>query len=449
MPAAPAAPPPSAAPAQPAQSAPAPAAKALAVAAKPAPAPQAKSGPSKAPPAPAKAEAAKPVEPPKELNTLDEAFSGIRKLAGVPAEDLLGEEPSVQEEEKPQPDKQDATETNEDEAQVTDKEDEVAKEPEPEDPKLGKRPSPWKLVEHYKGLNTNLQREIAELRGKSTNGEPPKEYTERYSALEKRNHELEQHMRFVDYSKSQEFVDKYQKPYEEAWAKAITGLKGLKVQFTDQSTQEVVARDLTPQDIAALANMEPHAARLEIKNRFPEDIAEVRGYVDRIRDLADAQNKALEEQRTKGGDWQKQQHEKAQAVQEANHKLWHQFSKEAQEKLAVLRPVEGDDERNMKLEKATAFVQKALASKANDPNLTDEQRAEVIKQHVSVRNRAIAYSVLVHENKALKAQLAEKEAALKAFEESAPTDGNGKGKPAPTGDLSIDGIASLLSKMGR
>lgn len=355
--------------------------------------------------------------------------------------------PSVEatEEEQPAPDKENADETTDDETDVADQE----KELQPDDPKLGKRPSPWKLVEHYKGLNTNLQREIAELRGK-TNGELPKEHVERLTALQKRNEELEQHMRFVDYSKSNEFVDKYQKPYEEAWTRAVSGLKGLKVQFTDPTNSEVVSRDLTPQDIAALANMDPAAARLEIKNRFPEDAAEVRGYVDKIRDMAQAQNHALEEQKTKGGEWQSKQAEQAKAVHEANSKLWAQFSKEAAEKYEFLRPVEGDDERNMKLEKSTAFVQKALASKANDPKLTEEQRAQVIKEHVAVRNRAIAYSVLVHENKALKAQLAEKEAALKAFDESAPTDGNGKGKQGTgLGDISIEGVAAMLSKMGR
>jgi len=66
-----------------------------------------------------------------------------------------------------------------------------------------------------------------------------------------------------------------------------------------------------------------------------------------------------------------------------------------------------------------------------------------------VRNRAIAYSVLMHENKALKAQLAEREAALKAFEDSGPTDGNGKGKqPGSGGELTIDGVAAMLSKFG-
>jgi len=353
------------------------------------------------------------------------------------------ETPGLKEEEQPAPDKEAPKKTEDKDDEIDGEEEATTETPET----TGKRPSPWKLVESYKAKYQAAQHEIAELRNKTP--ELPKELSDRISSIQKRNEELEQHIRFVAYEKSQEYVDKYQKPYEEAWARAISGLKGLKVQFTDPNSQEVTARDLTPQDIASLATMDPAAARLEIKNRFPEDAAEVRGYVDKIRDLASAQNSALEQQKTKGGDWQNQQVEQAKAVHETNNKLWLQFSKEAQEKHEFLRPAEGDDERNMKLEKATAFVQRALASKANDPKLTEEQRAQVIKEHVAVRNRAIAYSVLMHENKALKAQLAEREAALKAFEDSGPTDGNGKGKQGgPSGDVTIEGVAAMLSKFG-
>jgi len=442
MPAAPSAPPPTA-PAQPAPSAPPPA-----PASKPAaptkPASPAKS--IKAVPPPSQAKElfeAKPEQPKQDEDPFKDAFADIDKLAGKEVADPMDEEtPSVEnKEEQPAPDKEPPKEPD-------DKQDEIDDEEEAPPTPTGKRPSPWKLVESYKSKYQAAQHEIAELRNKTP--EPPKELSDRLSAIQKRNEELEQHIRFVDYSKSQEFVDKYQKPYEEAWTRAVTGLKGLKVQFTDPATSEVVARDMTPQDIAALAAMEPAAARMEIKNRFPEDAAEVRGYVDRIRDLSEAQSRALETEKTKGGEWQKQQAEQMKAVHEANGKLWMQFNKEAAEKHEFLRPVEGDDERNTKLDKATAFVQRALSSNANDPKLTEEQRAQVIKEHVAVRNRAIAYSVLMHENKALKAQLAEREAALKAFEDSGPTDGNGKGKqPGNTGDVTIDSIEEMIGKLGR
>lgn len=384
-----------------------------------------------------------PTKSAEPLDTMDGAFSGIKGLAAPEDGDLMGEEPAKPTDE-PKPAEQKDPSADE---QVQDKklEEDVAKTP----PKPGdKKTNPWTLVEKFKADNSRLKQENTELRTKQT--EPPKEITERLSSLEKRNQELENHIRFVDYSKSQEFVDKYQKPYEEAWSRAISGLKGLQVKFTNAENGETQARDLTPADIAALANMDPAAARMEIKNRFPEDVAEVRGYIDKIRDLATAQNQALEEQKSKGGEWQNQVAHQHKAVQENNSRLWKQFSDESVSKFDFLRPVEGDDERNSKLEKAAAFVADALSAKANDPNLTEEQRATVIKKHVALRNRAIAYSVLMHENRQLKTMLAEKEEALKAYGDSAPTDGEGKGKQASANnDITIDGVAAMLGKMGR
>lgn len=316
--------------------------------------------------------------------------------------------------------------------------------------------SPWKLVDHYKSTNTTLQKEIAELRSKQA--EPPKEWQDKFAAAQKRAEELENHIRFVDYQKSAEFQDKYSKPYEEAWMRAISGLKGLKVQWTDPNTSELVGRDITPQDIAALANMDPAAARQEIRQRFPDvnDAAEVKGYVERIRDLAYAQNKALEEYQSKGAEHWKAQAEQMQAKQrafiESNTKLWETINKEAVEKFDFLRPVEGDETRNAKLEGAIKFVDEALASRITDPRLSDEDRALVLRKHAALRNRAIGYSVLLHENKALKAKMAELEQSLKAYEGSEPSAGDGKGKDTSSelnGEALMDSVLSGMNKYVR
>lgn len=314
--------------------------------------------------------------------------------------------------------------------------------------------SPWKLVDHYKATNTSLQKEIAELR--TQQGQPPKEWLDKLTSAQKRAEELENHIRFVDYQKSGEFTEKYTKPYEEAWMRAISGLKGLKVQWTNPETGEVSGRDITPQDIAALANMDPAAARQEIRQRFPEDAAEVKTYVERIRDLAYAQNQALEEHRTKGAEHWNAQAQALQAKQrafiESNTKLWESINKEAMEKFDFLRPVEGDEARNAKLEAAVKFVEDALATRITDPKLSDEDRANVLRKHAALRNRAIGYSVLLHENKGLKAKVGELEKALKAYEKSEPTSGDGKGKDKAAdvnGEGLMDSVLSGMSKYVR
>ena len=389
-----------------------------------------------------------PTKPAEPLDTMDGAFSGIKGLAAPEEADLMGEESPKQGEQQKEVEQKDPNaDTDKEQVQEKKAEEDVAKS---ETKPGGKKTNPWDLVNTYKSRLSTLEKENAELRTK--HAEPPKEVTERLSAIEKRNQELEQHIRFIDYKKSQEYVDKYERPYEEAWGRALKGLKGLQVKSTHPETGEVLVSDLGIKEIAFLASMDEGEARIKIRNQFPDaaDAAEVKAHVDKIRDLAEVQNRALEEQKAKTGQWQNQVSEQHKAIQESNSKLWKQFSDEHLAKFDILKPIEGDDERNSKLEKAVAFVTDALSAKANDPNLSEEQRATVIKKHVALRNRAIAYSVLMHENKQLKARLAEKEEALKAYGDSAPTDGEGKGKQASeNGDFTIDGVAAMLGKMGR
>src|SRR5206468_10933975 len=81
----------------------------------------------------------------------------------------------------------------------------------------GKSAPSWKLVQTYKAEAKALKKELAELRNGSGNlpqlQEQLKSANARAEAAEKRSKELSDHMQFVDYSHSDEFVTKYQKPY--------------------------------------------------------------------------------------------------------------------------------------------------------------------------------------------------------------------------------------------
>src|SRR6185369_17320114 len=68
-----------------------------------------------------------------------------------------------------------------------------------------KKPSPWKLVEQYKSKSITLETENIELKKRLDSLGDPAKIQERMTAAEKRAQELEEHIRFVDYSKSKEF----------------------------------------------------------------------------------------------------------------------------------------------------------------------------------------------------------------------------------------------------
>ncbi len=316
----------------------------------------------------------------------------------------------------------------------------------------GKKPSPWKLLEQFKGIATKAQRDYAELIADVGKHPQFKAVTEKVATLEKQNAELQEEIRYVNYQKHPEFVEKYQKPYEEAWGKAVTGLKGLQLQFTHPETGEVTGRDITPQDIAAFAGADPATARQQIRQLFPDpaDATEVRAYVDRIRELAGSQQKALDDQRKVAGDRDKTRTEEQQRVSKALTeeigKTWAEVNAEVTAKYEFLRPVEGQEERNTVLEKATAFVDEALKETASNPKLTKEARAAIIKKHAALRNRAIGFSVLKFENKSLQGKVTELQKQLSAYQKSEPAPGGG-GRNGTAVAIPGDPMAAAVNRL--
>lgn len=304
--------------------------------------------------------------------------------------------------------------------------------------------SPWKLVESYKQTNARLQKEIAELRSSMTPGELPKEHQERFSALEARNKALEDEIRHVNYSKSREFIDTYQKPYEEAWKSAIDDLKELSIVNDDGTSRAATAHDLI-----ALANMPLGQARATAKAWFGDSADDVMAHRRVIRDLSEKQNKALEESKTKGGEREQQQQAEMQAKNKAraeeHAKVWKMVNDEAIEKYEYLRPVDGQTERNERLEKAVKFIDETFKLNVNQAK-TQEERDQIIRRHAALRNRAIGFSVLKHENTALRAELDALKQELEQFKGSEPTGGDtrrsGNGEAASdTLDGAVAGLA--------
>ncbi len=395
-----------------------------------------------APPKTAAPEAPKVRVPGAESDEFEAAFAKLQDTVG--GRNKLPDEARPNQPHKPEPQPQDDADADLDDGAKSDadptKEAEDAKAQEDQKldakvlPKPGNKKDPWKYVESYRKKVRELESQYAELKASQVEGAVPKEVAEKLSAIEKRNAELENEIGYVNYSKSKEFVETYQKPYENAWRDALASLNGLRISYQHPETGDTVAREITPTDIAALANLDPSAARAEIRQRFPDDYAEVKSHVDKIRSLANAQNEKLKEQQGKGGEWQKQQHEQAVASQrqvaEANLKEWKAANDEFTQKHDFLRPIEGEDERNSRLERAIAFVDEAMNSRANDPAMPAEARKKAIRAHAAIRNRAIAFSTLSHENKSLKGKVAELEKALADYQSSTPGNGEGAGKEA-------------------
>jgi hypothetical protein len=125
------------------------------------------------------------------------------------------------------------------------------------------------------------------------------------------------------------------------------------------------------------------------------------GYRKEILGLLDAKNIALDDakknsiQRDKEREAQQkgQLGEIAKTIKETWDKVNEEFLKD-ETYGPVFRPLEGDQEGNTRLAKGYELVDRAFSENPNNPQLTPEERAKIIRRHAAVRNRAASWGRL-------------------------------------------------------
>jgi hypothetical protein len=247
----------------------------------------------------------------------------------------------------------------------------------------------------------------------------------------------------VAYEQSQEYKDKYEKPFIDAWQEGAAQVATFNV--TDQ---EGNVRKGTPEDFAAIMQTADNeqAANLA-QEMFGSNAFYVLAQRRDIIKLHTARSRALEEFRANLGERQKAELEKLK--QQAEHQeqrriqantLWKKFNSETAEKYPDLfKPTEGDDEGNNLLAKGYREADLAFSGA---PDLPEESR---IRLHSAVRNRAAAFGRLVHRLRTKDEEIASLKAELDEIRGSTPGPGQeGRDKNEnrrPTADEEIEAAA--------
>jgi hypothetical protein len=290
----------------------------------------------------------------------------------------------------------------------------------------GKKVSPWKLYEAEKTARAAVEKQLQDMKASIVPEAERKTLTERMTATEKRNAELEEHIRFVDYQKSSEFQAKYQQPYQAAWKRALSELGELTL--TDPNTQQ--PRRLVADDILQLVNLPLQQAREIADATFGVFATDVMAHRKEIRSLFDQQAAALDEAKKNGVTHWKQAQEQFQRnaaeMAEQIQQTWTKVNEDAlaDPKMAeYFKPKEGNEEWNQRLSKGYALADRAYKEDPRAPNLTPEQRISAIKRHAAVRNRAAGWGPLKWENGQLKKAIKELESDLAKYKGSTPTAG--------------------------
>lgn len=283
--------------------------------------------------------------------------------------------------------------------------------------------NPWKLVEEYKKKASTLEQELATAKSSVVPEADRKTLTEKMTQIEKRNAELEDAIRFVDYKQSKEFQETYQKPYEDAWARAASDLKEIRV--SDPATNET--RQATVADLTRMVNMDLGDAREYAEATFGPFANDMMQHRKDIINLFRQQSEAIEKAKTSGEQRVKEAQERLKSTNEQIQKFvtetWTKSNETAMahEKYGkFFKPVDGDKEVNQRLAKGFELVDRAFNESPMDPKLTPEQRRDVIERHAAVRNRAAAFGRLVYELNKAGEEVAALKKELEQFRSSEP-----------------------------
>lgn len=396
-----------------------------------------------APPAPAPLPSLSPIgghpdaSPPPNMA---EAFGDLDELAGEPRETPKPPEPAKP---APEPAKADIPAAKP-APKAAEKPPEPAKAPpkpaeKPPDKPADKAPekmAPKELREAYESLKAKLrEREEeatkvkAELEAvkKAPPPEDPEKKTlaERLSERETRLQKLEEELRYAAYEQTDEYQQHYNR-YQRAWQ------RGHDVVTTLTKADGTPA---TPRDFERLVNTasEDEAATLAEELFGPGAKANsAMNHRNHIRDMNQACHEAKAEWRTKGAERLKAA--EAARIQRAKELegIYKTALKEAEDKYPQwFKPPEDDEKAAELLAEGLKMVDETF-SKAQElpPDV-------LVRRHAAIRNRAGAFSRVVHDLKTAKDRIAQLEKELADYHNSTPGKGEITGEP-PTKELSAE-----------
>lgn len=283
--------------------------------------------------------------------------------------------------------------------------------------------NPWRVVDKWKARATELEGELAKIKTSPVGEAAKQEFQGKIDSLQKRNEDLENEIRFVNYEKSTEFQTKYSEPYKKAWSRAAKEISEIPVR--DASGEE---RAATINDLAEIVNMPLGRARAAAEQVFGGFADDIMGFRKEILGLLDVQNQALDDAKKTGiqrdKDREDSMRRNGETLQKHITETWSKANEEFTKDPKVgsyFTPREGDEDGNTRLSKGFDLVDRAYNSpNINDPKLSPEERANIVRLHAAVRNRAASWGRLRFELETTQARTKELEKELAKYKATVP-----------------------------
>lgn len=262
----------------------------------------------------------------------------------------------------------------------------------------------------------DLTKEATELRSRVKTGEDPekKALVEQTTALRNRLNEVEQELKYVDYTKSTEFKDKFEKPFRDGLADTYEEIKEYWVQTADGE------RPATPTDFDKVLEAPPQDVRKTAKELFGESAEDVLAMRRKLVDLRKNADREAKRYREEAAERDKRKVTEETETRMKAQQLWKQANDEIVRRYPdFFGEVEGDDELNQARRESYAVI--------DSQNRPDIKLEDKIALNAAIRHRAAAFKTMLIKNNRLKARVTELEEALKAYEASEPGEGSRTG----------------------
>ena len=290
--------------------------------------------------------------------------------------------------------------------------------------------------------------ELEAIKSKPADDSEKKALQERLAEREKRLADMESEMRFRHYESSQEYKERYEQPFIDAFQTGRQKAASLKiVERKNEETGETIsaARQATATDFDRIAMIADDDAATELAHEmFGNKAPLILYHRERVQELNNAKVKAVEDYRKQGSEREKQFTEQSRQQREKMVGMFNQMTSQAVEKFPELfKPVEGDDKGNELLKKGFDLVDAIF--KADVSQIPPDK---LVAMHAAIRNRAAGFGRLLHQKRGLEARVAELEKELAEYQGSEPGAGDGDGKPKNKAGSELDWEAGL-EKLGR
>lgn len=207
-------------------------------------------------------------------------------------------------------------------------------------------------------------------------------------SIRKRADELDTEVRYLNYTRSSEYKQKYETPLREAWQTALGDIEGIRV--TDEDGTE---RDANHQDIMAIINLPTAKAAIIAQETFGPAAPEIMAHRRKILELTQARDKSIAEWKEKGSQREIEQKQQLEQRQTRSRQLFdNQFSEYEKTHAQLFAKEDGDDDGNKLLDESDRLIRIALKGEGVDADMGYDDKVDLItKAQAQVALRARAY----------------------------------------------------------